>query len=108
MVESFKRTRKPAPKVIFARKNGKDDEKRGSRGRGSKVERGGREKRVVNVSTKGDSEERSERIRREDDRDPRGRRKDNSSPGPKSGTKQKQRFFEGVAKKNKKKKPKKR
>jgi len=134
MVTSYGRTRKAAPTVIHARKNysdnkdgrngrkgGRNGEERGGRGnRGGRNEeqRGGRgshsgrneEQRGGRGSHSGRNEEgRSEQgERRENDRDPRGRRKDgsNSSPGPKKGVKQKQKFYEGVAKKNKKKKSK--
>ncbi|MGY3189956.1 ribonuclease R [Lysinibacillus sp. TE18511] len=121
MVTSYGRTRKAAPTVIHARKNynenkgdrssrgnrrgARNEEERGGRGSRSgrnEEERGGRGSRSGrNEEGRGGQGE-----RRENDRDPRGRRKDGSSPGPKKGVKQKQKFYEGVAKKNKKKKTK--
>ena len=135
MVTSYGRTRKAAPTVIHARKNynenkgdrssrgnrrgARNEEERGGRSsrRGrNEDERGGRDSRSVRNedersgrgSRSGRNEERQggQGERRESDRDPRGRRKDGSSPGPKKGVKQKQKFYEGVAKKNKKKKTK--
>ncbi|WP_374965365.1 ribonuclease R [Lysinibacillus sp. RS5] len=135
MVTSYGRTRKAAPTVIHARKNynenkgdrssrgnrrgARNEEERGGRGSRSgrnEEERGGRgsrsgrneEERGGRGSRRGRDEEGrgGQGERRENDRDPRGRRKDGSSPGPKKGVKQKQKFYEGVAKKNKKKKTK--
>lgn len=135
MVTSYGRTRKAAPTVIHARKNysdnkggsssrrgGRNEEDRGGRGgrRGGRSEeersnrgsrRGGRneEERNSRGNSRGgrNEEERGKRgERRESDRDPRGSRKDGSSPGPKKRVKQKQKFYEGIAKKNKKKKSK--
>lgn len=121
MVTSYGRTRKAAPTVIHARKNYNENKgDRSSRGnrRGARneEERGGRssrsgrneEERGGRGSRRGRDEEGrgGQGERRENDRDPRGRRKDGSSPGPKKGVKQKQKFYEGVAKKNKKKKTK--
>lgn len=135
MVTSYGRTRKAAPTVIHARKNysdnkggsssrrgGRNEDDRGGRGgrRGGRSEeerssrgsrRGGRneEERNSRDNSRGgrNKEERGKRgERRESDRDPRGGRKDGSSPGPKKRVKQKQKFYEGIAKKNKKKKSK--
>lgn len=111
MVTSYGRTRKAAPTVIHARKNYSDnkggrsrrstrsDEEKGGRG-GNR--RGGRQE--DDRGTRSSSSKQGER--RESDRDPRGRRKDDSSPGPKKRVKQKQKFYEGIAKKGKKKKTK--
>ena len=90
MVTSYGRTRKATPKVIHTRKNYSDSKN----GRG-------RSRRSVD---RGDAPKRGER--RASDRDPRGARKDSSSPGPKKAIKQKQKFYEGIAKKGKKKKSK--
>ncbi|MGN4127243.1 ribonuclease R [Lysinibacillus sphaericus] len=102
MVTSYGRTRKTTPTVIHARKNYNDNKD----GRSSR--KGRRDDDTKSV--RGDSSKRSDSSkpgeRRESDRDPRGRRKDGSSPGPKKGVKQKQKFYEGVAKKGKKKKSK--
>ncbi|MGE7111154.1 ribonuclease R [Lysinibacillus sp. NPDC047702] len=135
MVTSYGRTRKAAPTVIHARKNYNDNKggsgsRRGSRNEDERGGRGGRrggrneEERSSRGSRRGgrNEEERSSRDnhrggrseeergkrgeRRENDRDPRGSRKDSSSPGPKKRVKQKQKFYEGIAKKNKKKKSK--
>ncbi|MGE7953159.1 ribonuclease R [Lysinibacillus xylanilyticus] len=132
MVTSYGRTRKAAPTVIHARKNynenkgdrssrgnrrgARNEEERGGRSSRSgrnEEERGGRGSRSGrNEEERGSRRGRDEEgrggqgERRENDRDPRGRRKDGSSPGPKKGVKQKQKFYEGVAKKNKKKKTK--
>ncbi|MDM5250108.1 MULTISPECIES: ribonuclease R [unclassified Lysinibacillus] len=121
MVTSYGRTRKAAPTVIHARKNYSENKgERSSRGnrRGGRneEERGGRgsrsgrneDERSGRGSRSGRTEERQggQGERRESDCDPRGRRKDGSSPGPKKGVKQKQKFYEGVAKKGKKKKSK--
>ncbi|WP_286925421.1 MULTISPECIES: ribonuclease R [Lysinibacillus] len=135
MVTSYGRTRKAAPTVIHARKNYSDNKggsssRRGSRNEDDRGGRGGRrggrseEERSSRGSRRGgrneeernsrgnsrggrNEEERGKRgERRESDRDPRGGRKDGSSPGPKKRVKQKQKFYEGIAKKNKKKKSK--
>jgi len=135
MVTSYGRTRKAAPTVIHARKNYSDNKggsssRRGSRNEDDRGGRGGRrggrneEERSSRDSRRGgrneeernsrgnrrgggNDEERGKRgERRESDRDPRGSRKDSSSPGPKKRVKQKQKFYEGIAKKNKKKKSK--
>ncbi len=118
MVTSYGRTRKAAPTVIHARKNYSDNKggsssRRGGRNEDDRGGRGGRrggrseEERSSRGSRRGgrNEEERGKRgERRESDRDPRGSRKDGSSPGPKKRVKQKQKFYEGIAKKNKKKK----
>ncbi|MEG0448986.1 MAG: ribonuclease R [Lysinibacillus sp.] len=113
MVTTFARTRKATPKVIHARKNYSDSkDKRGS-GRSS-VGGSGSGRRRRDDERKGQSQGQADRKerpaasgeRRESERDPRGRRKDGSSPGPKKGVKEKQKFYESVAKKGKKKKPK--
>ncbi|MGG2112728.1 ribonuclease R [Lysinibacillus pakistanensis] len=120
MVTSYGRTRKAAPTVIHARKNYSDNKggsssRRGSRNEDDRGSRGGRrggrseEERSSRGNRRGggNDEERGKRgERRESDRDPRGSRKDGSSPGPKKRVKQKQKFYEGIAKKNKKKKSK--
>ncbi|MEG0259120.1 MAG: ribonuclease R, partial [Lysinibacillus sp.] len=112
-VTTFARTRKATPKVIHARKNYSDSkDKRGS-GRSS-VGGSGSGRRRRDDERKGQSQGQADRKerpaasgeRRESERDPRGRRKDGSSPGPKKGVKEKQKFYESVAKKGKKKKPK--
>ena len=90
MVTSYGRTRKATPKVIHTRKNYSDS--KSGRGRSRRAD------------DRPDAPKRGER--RESDRDPRGRRKDGASPGPKKNVKQKQKFFEGIAKKGKKKKSK--
>ena len=90
MVTSYGRTRKATPKVIHTRKNYSDS--KSGRGRSRRAD------------DHGDAPKRGER--RASDRDPRGARKDGSSPGPKKGVKQKQKFYEGIAKKGKKKKSK--
>lgn len=102
MVTSYGRTRKATPTVIHARKNYNDNKD----GRSSRSSRsgGGRGRRDEEKQSRGDSQKRGERGG--SDRDPRGRRKDSSSPGPKKGVKQKQKFYEGIAKKGKKKKTK--
>ncbi|WP_409366806.1 ribonuclease R [Lysinibacillus sp. 38-6] len=102
MVTSYGRTRKTTPTVIHARKNYNDNKD----GRSSRSSRsgGGRGRRDEEKQSRGDSPKRGERGG--SDRDPRGRRKDSSSPGPKKGVKQKQKFYEGIAKKGKKKKTK--
>ena len=102
MVTSYGRTRKTTPTVIHARKNYNDNKD----GRSSRSSRsgGGRGRRDDEKQSRGDSPKRGERGG--SDRDPRGRRKDSSSPGPKKGVKQKQKFYEGIAKKGKKKKTK--
>jgi len=102
MVTSYGRTRKTTPTVIHARKNYNDNKD----GRSSRSSRsgGGRGRRDEEKQSRGDSSQRGERGG--SDRDPRGRRKDSSSPGPKKGVKQKQKFYEGIAKKGKKKKTK--
>ncbi|EON74263.1 ribonuclease R [Lysinibacillus sphaericus] len=111
MVTSYGRTRKTTPTVIHARKNYNDnkDGRKGRRDDDTKSVRGDSSKRG-DSNKRGDSSKRSDSSkpgeRRESDRDPRGRRKDGSSPGPKKGVKQKQKFYEGVAKKGKKKKSK--
>lgn len=102
MVTSYGRTRKATPTVIHARKNYNDNKD----GRSSRSSRsgGGKGRRDDEKQSRGDSSKRGERSG--SDRDPRGRRKDSSSPGPKKGVKQKQKFYEGIAKKGKKKKTK--
>ncbi len=102
MVTSYGRTRKATPTVIHARKNYNDNKD----GRSSRSSRsgGGKGRRDDEKQSRGDSTKRGERGG--SDRDPRGRRKDSSSPGPKKGVKQKQKFYEGIAKKGKKKKTK--
>ncbi|MFJ7649267.1 ribonuclease R [Lysinibacillus sp. NPDC097279] len=102
MVTSYGRTRKATPTVIHARKNYNDNKD----GRSSRSSRsgGGKGRRDDEKQSRGDSSKRGERGG--SDRDPRGRRKDSSSPGPKKGVKQKQKFYEGIAKKGKKKKTK--
>jgi len=102
MVTSYGRTRKTTPTVIHARKNYNDNKD----GRSSRSSRsgGGKGRRDEEKQSRGDSPKRGERGG--SDRDPRGRRKDSSSPGPKKGVKQKQKFYEGIAKKGKKKKTK--
>ncbi|MFJ7664144.1 ribonuclease R [Lysinibacillus sp. NPDC097162] len=104
MVTSYGRTRKATPTVIHARKNYNDNKD----GRSSRSSRsgsgGGRGRRDDEKQSNGDSSKRRERGG--SDRDPRGQRKDSSSPGPKKGVKQKQKFYEGIAKKGKKKKTK--
>lgn len=90
MVTSYGRTRKATPKVIHTRKNYSDSKSGRTRSR--------------RVDERGDAPKRGER--RASDRDPRGPRKDSSSPGPTKGVKQKQKFYESVAKKGKKKKSK--
>ncbi|MFJ7738244.1 ribonuclease R [Lysinibacillus sp. NPDC097287] len=102
MVTSYGRARKAAPTVIHTRKNYSDSKG----GRGSRTERArdGRGRRTDDGKGRSDKPKSGER--RESDRDPRGRRTDGSSPGPKKAVKQKQKFYEGVAKKGKKKKSK--
>lgn len=102
MVTSYGRTRKATPTVIHARKN-YNDNKDGRSSRSSRSS-GGKGRRDDEKQSRGDSTKRGERGG--SDRDPRGRRKDSSSPGPKKGVKQKQKFYEGIAKKGKKKKTK--
>ncbi len=102
MVTSYGRTRKATPTVIHARKN-YNDNKDGRSSRSSRSS-GGKGRRDDEKQSRGDSTKRGERDG--SDRDPRGRRKDSSSPGPKKGVKQKQKFYEGIAKKGKKKKTK--
>ncbi|MFJ7951306.1 ribonuclease R [Lysinibacillus sp. NPDC096418] len=102
MVTSYGRTRKDTPKVIHTRKNYSDS--KGGRGNRTERARDGRGRRTDDEKGRSDTSKRGER--RESDRDPRGRRKDGSSPGAKKGVKQKQKFYEGIAKKGKKKKSK--
>ena len=110
MVTSYGRTRKAAPTVIHARKNYNDNKGgRSSRSTRSDDEKGGRggSRRSSRHEEESGSRSTKRGERREGDRDPRGRRKDDSSnPGPKKRVKQKQKFYEGIAKKNKKKKSK--
>ena len=102
MVTSYGRTRKDAPKVIHTRKNYSDSKG----GRGSRTERARDGKGRRTDDAKGRSDKPKSGERRESDRDPRGRRTDGSSPGAKKSVKQKQKFYEGIAKKGKKKKTK--
>lgn len=102
MVTSYGRTRKDTPKVIHTRKNYSDS--KGGRGNRTDRARDGKGQRTDDGKGRSDTSKRGER--RESDRDPRGRRKDGSSPGAKKGVKQKQKFYEGIAKKGKKKKSK--
>lgn len=85
MVETFKRVKKDAPKVIFARKSigGREDSKRGSRTSDERKERSSRGRRKASSSS--------------NEHDPRGRRKEGSGSG------KKKKFYEAVAKKGKKK-----
>ncbi|WP_036124456.1 ribonuclease R family protein, partial [Lysinibacillus sphaericus] len=109
MVTSYGRTRKAAPTVIHARKNYSDNKGgRSQRSTRSDEEKGGRGGNRRGGRQEDDRGSRSAKQgeRRESDRDPRGRRKEDSSPGPKKRVKQKQKFYEGIAKKNKKKKSK--
>lgn len=106
MVTSYGRTRKAAPTVIHARKNYSDNKGgRSQRSTRSDEEKGGRGGNRRGGRQEDDRGSRSAKQgeRRESDRDPRGRRKDDSSPGPKKRVKQKQKFYEGIAKKNKRK-----
>ncbi|KOS71690.1 ribonuclease R [Lysinibacillus contaminans] len=102
MVTSYGRTRKAAPTVIHTRKNYSDSKG----GRGSRTEKSGVGRSRRTDDKKGPSESPKSGERRESARDPRGRRTDGSSPGPKKDVKQKQKFYESVAKKGKKKKTK--
>lgn len=113
MVETFKRVKKQAPKVIFARKNGV--KVRNADGGDEREGRSSRGRRGGSSDSRGSDtrEEQSSRGRRGGsssggDRDPRGRRKDGSDSGSHSGKSGgKKKFYEGVAKKGKKKKSKK-
>lgn len=103
MVTSFRSARKAAPTVIHTRKNYSDS--KGSRGSRTDKSSDGRSRRTDDKKgRRSDAPKSGER--RESDRDPRGRRTDGSSPGEKKGVKQKQKFYESVAKKGKKKKTK--
>ncbi|MFB2515994.1 ribonuclease R [Lysinibacillus sp. OTC-L20] len=110
MVTSYGRTRKAAPTVIHARKNYSDNKggrsRRSTRNDEEKGGRGGNRRGGRQEDDRGTHSSSKQGERRESDRDPRGRRKDDSSPGPKKRVKQKQKFYEGIAKKGKKKKTK--
>ncbi|WP_347723938.1 ribonuclease R [Lysinibacillus capsici] len=110
MVTSYGRTRKAAPTVIHARKNYSDNKggrsRRSTRSDEEKGGRGGNRRDGRQENDRGTRSSSKQGERRESDRDPRGPRKDDSSPGPKKRVKQKQKFYEGIAKKGKKKKTK--
>lgn len=110
MVTSYGRTRKAAPTVIHARKNYSDNKggrsRRSTRSDEEKGGRGGNRRGGRQEDDRGTRSSSKQGERRESDRDPRGRRKDDSSTGPKKRVKQKQKFYEGIAKKGKKKKTK--
>jgi len=110
MVTSYGRTRKAAPTVIHARKNYSDNKggrsRRSTRSDEEKGGRSGNRRGGRQEDDRGTRSSSNQGERRESDRDPRGRRKDDSSPSPKKRVKQKQKFYEGIAKKGKKKKTK--
>lgn len=96
MVETYKRVKKQAPKVIFARKSEPAGFGGGSRRGKAKRSEGGRTEEGKGASS---SRDRRGGGGNGKDHDPRGKRKEGSGGGRK--------FYEGIAKKGKKKKGKK-